>query len=198
MELYCRRCTALEFEACWQVLQNVANWLTEIGRKQRISATSFETYRHWHDDGCNFGVFSRNAKGPDTIAGIFTLVAEPMDDWPGILVNQQNDRAFKLDSNSSRTQKVKWLRALATDPNFRGHDIGRFAIGWILDSLENGQAVYLDCVSDFLPEYYESNGFTLLERKLKTNNDGTQIDITLLRYIKWWIHSTKMQLCHHW
>jgi GNAT superfamily N-acetyltransferase len=146
-------------DAAFALLQSVARWLDGRGRRQRIAATSFETYLGWQASESNWGLFD-----DDELAAIFTLVREPLHDWPDIPVDGA----------------VPWLRALAVDPTRRGHGLGTTAVGAALELVDVSEQLYLDCVSDFLPDYYASHGFEHVARQVRTYPDG-EYDITLMR-----------------
>ena len=141
------------------LLQTVARWLDGKGRRQRIAATTRETYLRWQSDGCNWGVFHG-----EQLAAIFTLVREPLHDWPDVEVSGA----------------VPWLRALAVDPARRGQGIGGHGIRASLALVDAGEHLWLDCVSDFLPGYYAEHGFEYVARQTRTYPDGAY-DITLMR-----------------
>jgi GNAT superfamily N-acetyltransferase len=162
-----------ELEDGFAVLAKVGQWLESQGRRQRISKTTFETYSQWQIEKSNFAV-----KLGERIVGLVTLRFEKLEDWP--------------DVELPRTALM--IRALATDPEFQGMGVGRFALIQALipyssfprtidlsTNFRSGTPVYLDCVSDTLPGYYETFGFERLCRHLKTFDDGETFDVTLMR-----------------
>lgn len=154
-----RRVRDDDVESAFLVLQRVAVWLQGKGRRQRIANTTMDTYRSWQETGSNYVVVDG-----DRSVGVFSVSQEISTDWP----EQMGDR------------RANWLRALATDPDHRGRNIGAFAIKSAL-SLDVGNPLYLDCVSDFLPGYYESHGFRTIATQSRTFGDETlPMDITLL------------------
>ncbi len=138
------------------VLQAVARWLEQQGRRQRIANTRYETYLQWQAQSGNYRV-TRAGK----TVGIFSLVYEPLLDWTDVEVDEP----------------VYWLRALCTHPDYRGLNVGGFAIEASLSLVDSNAPLYLDCVSGFLPSYYEKHGFESVATQEK---DGYQI--TLLRH----------------
>lgn len=150
-----------ELHSAFSVLERVGDWLSKQGRRQRISKTKFSTYQDWQKEDVNFAVFD----GAE-IAGIFSLPKRGMHDWP----DQENG------------SPVNWLRALATDPSYRGKGVGELAIRCSLKLIAN-DPLYLDCVSDFLPDYYQRHGFRIVAQQRKTFVDETDpLDITLLMH----------------
>ena len=152
-----------EAEAAFSVIQRVAVWLEEKGRRQRIANTGFDTYMKWQEDNANYVVLD------DTeIAGVFSLPREGLDDWPMVDIKEP----------------VVWLRALATDPTHRKKGVGAFAVKEALKLIGSTEPLYLDCVSDFLPSYYGSLGFETIERQTKQYPGEDQpFDITLMRHL---------------
>lgn len=151
-----------DLDSAFSVLTRVADWLEQMGRRQRISNTTWQTYQSWQRCGVNFAVLDANE-----IAGIFSLPREKMIVWPMLGI----------------TQPVVWLRALATDPSFRGQGIGEFAIQSAVELNPHDEPLYLDCVSGFLPTYYRRHGFkTIAQQTRSYPNDPVPFDITLMRY----------------
>ena len=107
----------------------------------------------------NWGVFDGDALG-----AIFTVVCEPLADWPDVGI----------------TGSVPWLRALAVGPDHRGTGLGGIAVRAALDLVDARERLYLDCVSDFLPGYYAEHGFEHVARQVRTYPDG-DYDITLMQ-----------------
>ena len=136
----------------FRVLERTAQWLEETGKKQRIAATTFQTYLNWQADNANFQV-----KFAERIVGVFSLPTEPLKDWPEISVDGP----------------VLWLRALATDPEFRRQNVGSEAIQYAI-KVAKQRPLFLDCVSGFLPSYYSQQGFKLLRQK---EVDGFEINL---------------------
>lgn len=149
-----------EAAAAFDVLTEVSRWLVAKGRRQRIAGTTWATYRRWQSAGGNHLV----RDGP-RIAGIFSVVREPLDDWPMIDVEGP----------------VRWLRALATHPDFRGRGVGARAVDAALRMLPPSELLYLDCVSDFLPAYYAAHGFETVGRQVRAYPGDGSYDITLMR-----------------
>jgi GNAT superfamily N-acetyltransferase len=149
-----------EVESGYAVLRTVAAWLDSIGRRQRIARTTFETYRRWQAAKGNHAV-----RVGDSIACVFTVVREPLADWP----------------DAGITGDVWWLRALATHPEHRGRGHGAAAVVAARELVPDHEALYLDCVSDFLPEYYAALGFEHVARQVRTFPEDGDLDITLMR-----------------
>ncbi|MHC4992940.1 MAG: GNAT family N-acetyltransferase [Planctomycetota bacterium] len=149
-----------EVDTAFAVLHDVAAWLESRGRRQRISSTSLETYRRWQAEGGNYAV-----RAGDDWAGIFSVVHEPLRDWPLIPVDGE----------------VPWLRALATHPDHRGRGVGAFAVAAALAMVPVGKMLWLDCVSDFLPDYYAGLGFETVARQVRDYPGDGAYDITLMR-----------------
>ena len=72
----------------------------------------------------------------------------------------------------------------ATRPSFRGKGVGTAAMNHILGNLSKGESIFLDCVSEFVPEYYAGFGFTAVARQKLPFDDGVPIDVTLMKYRK--------------
>lgn len=145
--------------AAFAVLKRVGEWIESQGRRQRISKTTFETYQKWQADNANFSVTE-----DDQIVGLATLSREPLDEWPGY----------------AELGPQRMIRALATHPDHQGKKIGPFAVAEALRRCRP-EAVYLDCVSEFLPQYYAQLGFYSIARQQRTYDDG-EYDITLMRF----------------
>lgn len=148
-------------DTAFALLRAVGERLERDGRRQRISRTSRATYDRWQSARANHAVVDGSE-----IVGIFTLLREPLRDWPDLDIEQV----------------VPFIRALATHPDHRGRGIGALAIRTALTMLEPGEPLYLDCVSDFLPGYYRSLGFETLARQMREYPDDGAFDITLLRH----------------
>ena len=155
--MHVRQTTDQEFDDAFAVLQSVANWLQAKGRRQRISATTLETYAAWQAAGQNYAVLE-----DQTIVGVFTLCYEVLTDWP----------------NVAPSHTVPFLRALATHPDHQGKGVGVLALK-SAGELSGSEPLYLDCVSDFLPTYYSQHGFEPVQRQQRTYSDG-DYDITLM------------------
>ena len=155
--MHVRQTTDREFKNAFAVLQSVAQWLKAKGRRQRISATTLETYSKWQEAGRNYAVIEGQ-----TIVGVFTLCHEVLSDWPDV----------------APPHAVPFLRALATQPDHRGKGVGALALE-SADELSGSEPLYLDCVSDFLPTYYSQHGFEPVQRQQRTYSDG-DYDITLM------------------
>ncbi len=151
--------TDRQVEEAFAVLQATAAWLAQRGSRQRIAKISLEKYRRWQAADVNYAVCR-----DDQIAGVFSLPVEDFADWP----------EFR-----SRGSAI-WLRALATHPDFRGRDVGKRAVQWALRQAGEHHAVYLDCVSGFLPQYYGQLGFELLARQVCDYGVAGRFDITLM------------------
>lgn len=142
-----------------ELLKSAAEWLEQKGRLQRVGNTSLETFEKWQRTACNYGVFNESG-----LVGIFSLPVENFQDWPEF----------------SEAAPAVWLRALATHPTYRGQGVGEFAVKSALDIAGADKPVYLDCVSDFLPEYYGRLGFQkLAEQERKFEKEG-RLAITLM------------------
>lgn len=147
-------------EEAFEVLKHVGKWLESQGRHQRISNTPFETYAQWQSEHANFVVTQH-----DEIIGLVTLRIERLDDWPA----------------HSLLAPVIMLRALATHPGHQGKGVGAFAIRESIKRSGVGNTIFLDCVSDSLPQYYTKFGFTPVDQQVKTYPDGETYDITLMQ-----------------
>lgn len=145
-----------QFDEAYGLLEQVGQWLQSLGRRQRVSRITRETYAAWQADECNYVVLDGH-----TIAGILTLRTEQLLDWPEV------------------SGGVPFLRALATHPLYRGRGVGRAGVEFAIDKAAP-DALYLDCVSDFLPDYYASVGFEPIGRRVIEEPDG-RWDITLMR-----------------
>jgi len=151
-----------QVDEAFGVLRRVAKWLKEKGRRQRISKTSFATYQKWQEEGVNYLVLEGKQ-----IAGVFSLPREPFAEWPTLGI----------------PGSVVWLRSLATDPAHRHKGVGACAIRSALQTVGPKNILYLDCVSDFLPDYYQSHGFEVVAEQSRSYPDeDSPIDITLLKH----------------
>lgn len=162
VELKTHPTTAPQFDAAFAVLKRVGAWLESKGRRQRIADTTRESYAAWQSDGCNHVVLC-----DDTIVGVFTLCRETLTTWEGV----------------APSHPVLFLRALATDPDWHGCGVGAFGIATAVE-LAAPEAVWLDCVSDFLPSYYEQQGFHRIDRRIVCSGEDQaqpQYDVTLMR-----------------
>ena len=158
----CRPVRNAEVEDSFKVLSRVAQRLESKGRRQRISKTSLADYRQWQADGVNYAVTDETG-----ILGIFSLPIEGFQAWPMI----------------DRPRPERWLRALATDPAHRNRRVGEFAVSEALRITGAGNSLFLDCVSGFLPRYYQSLGFrTLATRLLQFADEQQPYDVTLLAH----------------
>lgn len=152
-----------EAEAAFSVIKRVAVWLAQKDRRQRIANTDFDTYMRWQDDKVNYVVLDGKE-----IAGVFSLPRERFDEWSMVDVKEP----------------VVWLRALATDPAHQKKGVGAFAVNEALNLIASPEPLYLDCVSDFLPGYYESLGFETIARQTRRYPGEDQpFDITLMRHL---------------
>jgi GNAT superfamily N-acetyltransferase len=147
-------------EESFAVLDSVARWIQQQGRRQRISKISLPTYRQWQSEGANY-VVTEN----DQIVGLVTLRNELLKDWPNFL----------------SLGTVPMLRALATHPDHRGKGVGGFAIGEAAKLCYPRTAIYLDCVSEFLPNYYAQYGFVAIAEQRRNYPDDELYDITLMQ-----------------
>ncbi len=145
-----------EIDDAYNVLLEVRDWLIAKGRRQRIANTTRATYEELQSAGDNFVVLSGGQ-----IAGVFTVAFQSLPEWPSV------------------TEKVFFLRALATKPDFRGKEVGATAVRFAT-TMNAPTPVYLDCVSGFLPEYYQRLGFERVDRQLLTCDDG-DYDVTLMK-----------------
>ena len=151
-----------QLDRAYRIIAKTGEWLQQSGRRQRISSTTMETYRRWQNTGSNYVV----VRG-DQFVGTFSLVSEPLSDWPQL----------------EMTGNVIWLRALATDPDFRGQGVGKYAIQSALQIIGNENPLYLDCVSGFLPNYYMNHGFELIAEQTIEWHESGQMQISLLRHL---------------
>ena len=148
------------FDDAFEVLQLVGDAIRAKGRRQRIADIDFSTYRGWQDENANYCVLMKGQ-----IAGLATLRNEQLDDWPQFV----------------ELGTVKMLRGLATHPNFHGYGVGRFAVGQLIAN-QKPAPIYLDCVNDFLPDFYAGLGFELLDkRRVRFGEDRDTREICLMR-----------------
>ncbi len=150
-----------QFDAAFGVLGRVGKWLERKGRHQRIGLTSRSTYESWQAAGWNHVVLH-----DQTIVGVFSLCRVTLTDW----------------QNSAPTHPVMFLRALAADPDWRGCGVGAFGVAAAVE-LASPQAVWLDCVSDFLPDYYSRLGFHRINRRMILAGDQ-EYDVSLMCSIR--------------
>ncbi|MEM7457154.1 MAG: GNAT family N-acetyltransferase [Planctomycetota bacterium] len=145
------------------VLQRAGEWLTSLGRRQRITNTTFDNYSLWQSDGDNYAVLES-----DRVVAVATLRLEVLKDWP----------------DYSECGPSLMLRGLATDPDFRGSGAGTFAIDQIKSLRMDEGDIYLDCVSDFLPDYYQRHGFETIDQRILNCPDEPPYDITLMQFAR--------------
>lgn len=150
-------------DEAFSVLQRVGRHIEAKGRRQRISNTTRGTYCEWQAEHANY-VVTAELNGP--IVGLVTLRNERLDDWPEF----------------APTGSVPMLRALATHPEHHGEGIGEFAVRQAIALCTTGTTIYLDCVSDFLPEYYGKLGFKVVAQQVRGDGHDEQYDITLMTY----------------
>lgn len=161
-ELRVRLVDGSEIPAAFSVLKKVAASLEKKGRRQRIAKTTLDTYMMWQENDSNYVVLDRAE-----ILGVFTLARQRLDEWPMIDIEEP----------------VVWLRALATDPAHQKKGVGAFAVKKALE-LVSPEPLYLDCVSGFLPGYYQSLGFeTITSQTRRYEGEYHPFDITLLRHL---------------
>lgn len=154
------RLPASRVSEAYEVLQQVAEAIRVRGRRQRISQTSLETYQQWQADDTCF-ILTED----DRIIGLVTLCREVLTTWQDVV----------------GTKPVPMIRALAVHPDHSGRGVGSFVLNHILTRIDPGEWVYLDCVSEFLPDYYAAHGFERLQRREHDDADGVRWDITLMR-----------------
>ena len=160
LRLRVERVTEADVDAAFDVLADATHWLAQRGRRQRISRLTREVYGRWQREQGNFAVWAGTR-----IVGVFTLVREPLAEWPRVSIRGP----------------VLWLRALATHPDHRGREIGRRAVR-VAQALAAREAyLYLDCVSAFLPAYYAALGFEPIARQVIETPDLGPLEVTLMR-----------------
>ena len=98
LRLRVERVTEADVDAAFDVLADATHWLAQRGRRQRISRLTREVYGRWQREQGNFAVWAGTR-----IVGVFTLVREPLAEWPRVSIRGP----------------VLWLRALATHPDHR-------------------------------------------------------------------------------
>lgn len=141
------------------LIELAARWLRQQGRRQRIANITLPIYQQWQTERANYVVTENHQ-----IIGIVTLREEPLDEWP----------AFQSLGH------VYMIRALATHPDHRREGIGAFAIKEVMKLCDDKGAVYLDCVSDFLPTYYAELGFEVIAQQQRRYRNDVSYDIVLM------------------
>lgn len=141
------------------LLRRVGAWIRSQGRRQRIGSISEATYQQWQAERANYVVLDGTQ-----IVGLLTLRRETLEQWP----------------HFAELGSVWMLRALATDPQHRQRGIGKYAVTEALKRHGGTESTYLDCVSEFLPDYYRQLGFEPLDRQRRVDPDGEIYDITLM------------------
>lgn len=154
-------------DEAFAVLQLVGRTIESSGRRQRISKTTLVTYRTWQTQRANF-IVTDDSRG--SIIGLVTLCDERLDDWPDFL----------------ELGPVAMIRALATHPDHVRTGIGDFAIRCAIEAhdkkkSEKQTAIYLDCVSGFLPSYYARLGFVTFAQQIREFDGDGALDITLMQ-----------------
>lgn len=164
MPLHFHRLPDSRLQDGFSLLKRIGDWLESNGRRQRISQTTLETYEQWQAEQANFFVTQTNDVQAE-IVGIVTLRYEVLEQWP---------RFVDLGP-------VPMIRGLATDPDHRGKGVGTFAMKHVLETCPPNAWVFLDCVSDFLPDYYAELGFQNVDQQvLEFPGDG-HYNVTLMR-----------------
>ena len=163
-------CSAQEFEfrrlqpgevmAAEDLLRQVAGEIRKAGRRQRVAETTREMLEQWQREQALWGVLDRRE-----LLGVVAMRRETLLNWPDwVHLGPQ------------------WMvRGLATAPAHRGKSVGRFAMQRLLNRWVS-EPVYLDCVSQFLPEFYAGLGFRELARREQMFSDGRPIEIVLMKW----------------
>ncbi len=148
-------------EEAFALLHLVAKSIQSQGRSQRISKTSLDTYRNWQAEKANYIVTE-----DDQIIGLLTCRRELLEHWPDFI----------------DLGPIWMLRAIATHPDHGGKGVGTLAVSEAVKRCGVGEPTYLDCVSEFLPSYYQKLGFEPIGQQVRSYPDGESYDITLMRY----------------
>lgn len=149
MPLYSfRRLSATEFDAAYDILTEVAEWLLKKGVRQWAAPLPREVYEQRHTQGENYGLFVDRE-----LAAVVSLLSERPEYW----------------RNEMPESNFKWLSTLASARKFSGHKLGELVISEAEHFLaQEGLAnIYLDCVYNdgTLPRFYSSLGYKEIARK---------------------------------
>lgn len=149
MPLYSfRRLRVTEFDAAYDILTEVAEWLLKKGVRQWAAPLPREIYEQRQTQGTNYGLF---------VDGELAAVVSLLSERPGYWANDMPESNFK------------WLSTLASARKFSGHKLGELAMSEAEHFLaQEGIAdIYLDCVYNdgTLPRFYASLGYKEIARK---------------------------------
>lgn len=145
-----RQTNSNEFETAYRVICETFDWLKEKNIKQWTEPYPKPEYERRQLNGENYAFFADEA-----IAVVLSIICDYADNWlEEIKINK----------------KIYWLCTIATSNQHRGREFGRRAITEAVNLMKsrNVNQLYLDCVweNGFLPEYYKSLGFQLINRKV--------------------------------
>lgn len=164
MPLYSfRRLRATEFDAAYDILTEVSEWLLKKGIRQWAAPLPREIYAQRQAQGENYGLF---------VDGELAAVVSLLSERPAYWTDEIPDDNFK------------WLATLASARKFSGHKLGELAMSEAEHFLaqEGIGDIWLDCVYNdgTLPRFYASMGYKEAARKALSFAWGT-FDSVLMR-----------------
>jgi len=142
-EITLRQLQIEDFEAAYQILIDVTDWLLTNGIQQWQKPLPREVYLRRHAAGQNYGFFV-----DDRLAAVVSLIP--------------NYRVVEWADDLPPSDYV-WLGTLATAPHFIGQGLGRGMLQKVEETLsqQGVTEIWLDCaVGDgILPRFYQSAGY---------------------------------------
>jgi ribosomal protein S18 acetylase RimI-like enzyme len=143
-----RRLRPNEFDAAYEILSEVSEWLLKKGIRQWGAPLPREMYAQRQAQGENYGLFVDGE-----LAAVVSLLSQRPEYW----------------LHDIPEGNFKWLATLASARKFSGHKLGELAMSEAEHFLaQEGLAdIYLDCVYNdgTLPRFYASLGYKEIARK---------------------------------
>jgi GNAT superfamily N-acetyltransferase len=138
-----------ELTAAYDIVLQATRWLRSIGSPQWSQVMPFEVYQKRQERGQNYGLF---------VDGIL-----------GFVMSLKPELPVYWQSHSRPEQPLIWLCTFAGADAVRGHGLGSAALVAAENHVrtEKIPVIYLDCyyAAGVLPRFYESVGYTLIDRK---------------------------------
>jgi ribosomal protein S18 acetylase RimI-like enzyme len=142
---------------------SVYEWLNAKGVRQWLRPLSQETFADRQRDGQLFGLYVDKR-----MAAVVALAFEPNTYW------------IEAIGDESRW----WIKSLAVVRAWRGAEIGKRAMQECEAAVRAMGAgeVFIDCVdAGFLPNYYEGQGYEMLDHKEITYPSGNTFPMVLMK-----------------
>jgi GNAT superfamily N-acetyltransferase len=161
------RLTLAEFDAAYSIVCEATHWLLDKGIQQWLKPYPAKLYRERHEKGHNYGLFVG-----DELAVVVSLIG-------GYASKPAEWREFLPESS------VMWLATLASNPRFKGHNLGevtlREAESYLLQ--QGHTQVWLDCFygQGFLPNFYQTHGYQPVARKLLDSPHGPYDSVLMMK-----------------